>query len=187
VHSRRTTALLIAMSAASALIASCAAPRAICDYAAAPGKFVGRVQKTRGSAVTFIVESVQREAASPSNELHSPIKGQVVVRYERHEEQFLHVGQRYLVTVSWVGHYVSGVHMANHVCSDGTVHADGSAIDTALVHQPYLRQVLFKVLIVGTGVGLVIAVWAICRRRRQRESVEALLRLGAPRRPESNS
>jgi hypothetical protein len=178
VHSHRTAPLLIAMLAASALMTSCATPRAICDYAAEPGKFVGRVQKTHGSAVTFIVESVQREATSSRTEPHSPIKGQVVVRYEKHEEQFLHVGQRYLVTVAWVGHFVSGVHMANHVCSDGTVHADGSAIDTALVHQPYLRQVLFKVLIVGTGFGLVITVWAIRRRRRQRENVEQLLRLG---------
>jgi hypothetical protein len=177
---RSSAALLIATLGATALIASCAAPRAECDYAADAGTFVGRVDETHGSAVSFIVESLHEHPAPASTELHSPIEGQiVVVHYEKHEEQFLHAGQRYLVTVWWVGRYFSGVHMANHPCSIGTVRADGSAIDTGLVHQPHLRQVLYKILVAMVGVGLLITVWAIRRRRRQRKSVEELLRLAS--------
>jgi hypothetical protein len=177
---RSIPALLIATLTATAFVASCTPPRSICDYAADAGTFVGRVEKTHGADLTFTVERLQEQATSARSGLHSPVAGHiVVVHYGRHEEQFLHVGQRYLVTVWWLGHYFSGVHMANHVCSTGTLHADGSAIDTALVHQPYVREVLFKVLIALVPVGLLITVWAIRRRRRQRESVEALLRLGA--------
>ncbi|MDQ1509578.1 MAG: hypothetical protein QOG50_1422 [Actinomycetota bacterium] len=177
---RSSAALLIATLAATALMASCAAPRVECDYAADAGTFVGRVEKTRGSTVTYVVERLQAEPASAPAKLHSPIEGEIVaVHYERHEDQFLRAGQRYLVTVWWVGRYFSGVHMANHPCSIGTVHADGSAIDTGLVHQPHLRQVLDKILVAMVGVGLLITVWAIRRRRRQRKSVEELLRLAS--------
>ena len=55
----------------------------------------------------------------------------MVVRYERHEQQFLRVGERYAVTVWSINGYFSGVHHADAVCSTGTVHADGSAIDTS--------------------------------------------------------
>jgi hypothetical protein len=169
--------LAIAMLAAAALMASCTTPRGICDYAADAGTFAGRVEQTHGSAVSFRVERLQQEATSARTKPHSPIAGQVVVvRYEKHEEQFLRVGQRYLVRVWWIGHYFSGVHMANHACSTGTVHADGSAIDTALVHQTYVRRVLYKILIAGAGVGLLVAAWALRKRRRQRRNVEELLR-----------
>jgi len=169
-------ALAIATFAATALITSCGPPRAICDSIADAGTFVGRVENAHGSDVTFIVERLQDEATPARIKPHSPIEGNiVVVHYQRHEEQFLHVGQRYLVTVWWIGHYASGVHMANHLCSNGTVHADGSAIDTALVHQPYVREVLFKILIALVPVGLLITMLAIRKRRRQRKNVEALV------------
>ena len=173
---RLNAAALLGTLVATSFVTSCT-PTVECSMAPDAGTFVGRVEEKHGSAVTFLVQSLQQEPAAAPAKLHSPVEGQVVVvHYDKHQEQFLHVGQRYLVTVWWIGHYYSGVATADIPCSGGTVHADGSAIDTALVHQPYLRSVLYKILIALAGVGLVVAAWALRQRRRQRKNVEELLR-----------
>jgi hypothetical protein len=140
------------------------------------GTFVGRVEEKHGSAVTFLVESLQAEPARLPAKPHAPVVGQVVVvRYERHQEQFLHVSQHYLVEVWWLDvYYFSSIHTAGN-CPGGTVYPDGSEIDTALVHQPHLRHVLLEYLTGLAVAGLGVAGWAVRKRRRQRRNVEELL------------
>jgi hypothetical protein len=63
-------------------------------------------------------------------------------------------------------------------CDFRTINADGTTIDTALIRQRHVRRLFFRFVAASVVVGLLTWVWAIRRRRRQRESVEQLLRLG---------
>jgi hypothetical protein len=177
----RTLTLLGGSLLAMGILASCS-PRVMCDAGLDAGTFIGRVLEKHGSTVTFRVETVQREPSETSLDVRGPVAGTAaVVHYEKNEEQFVHVGARYAVRVWPVeAGYFSGVHTANHTCSGGTVYADGTSIDTALVHQPHLRHVLLEYLAGLAAAGLIVAGWAVRKRRRQRKNVEEL-------RAESNS
>jgi hypothetical protein len=125
----------LAMLTAALVAASCASDRvesrAMCDYALDAGTFVGRVVGIDGPEVTFRVESVQPNRIAESRKLPHPEKGRVVaVRYEAHEERFLHVDERYKVKVWPIHGYFSSVHTSDRPCSGGTAHADGEPIAT---------------------------------------------------------
>jgi len=84
---------------------------------------------------TFRVASVRPGA--PPTERHVPVAGRrIAVHYENGDERFLKVGGDYRVKVWWLGetpatsHFLSSVHTDAHVCSGGTIHADGAPIDT---------------------------------------------------------
>ena len=104
----------------------------ICDYAQDSGTFVGRVVKIDGPTVTYFVEKLKPVPAGEVPRRNAPVPGKTVfVRYDQQEQRYLHVGNRYTVTVWSFDGYMSGVHHSDAVCSTGTVHADGSAIDTS--------------------------------------------------------
>jgi hypothetical protein len=131
---RPKVALVVGALAATTLVASCSTtgtttPRVMCDYAQDSGTFVGRLVGRHGSSVTYRVEAVRPSEGAAA--LPQPVRGTlVVVHYEAHEEQFLHAGERYSVRVWPINGFFSGVHTADRPCSGGTVHADGTAIDT---------------------------------------------------------
>ncbi len=174
----RVFAGLLGVLCAGALLTSCTPSHSKCSMAPTAGTFVGTLIERRGSTATFRVVRVV-----PDGRDASPIRPEAgrlaVVRYERHEEQFLRTGDRYLVTV-WPdpkgNGFFSSVHMANHDCSGGTVHADGSAIDTSLRHQPHLHHVVFAFAAVLAALALLVGAWMAGTRRRQRRAVEALRR-----------
>jgi hypothetical protein len=124
-------AVLLAASAAASCGSDRVESRAICDYALDAGTFIGPVVGIQGRAVTFRVESVQPNKMAEARNLPHPEKGRVVsVRYEAHEERFLHVDERYRVKVWPIHGYFSSVHTADRPCSGGTAHADGEPIET---------------------------------------------------------
>jgi hypothetical protein len=173
---RLKVALVVGVLAATTPVGSCSSStrRVICDYAQDSGTFVGRLVGRHGSSVAYRVEAVQPSEGAAA--LPQPVRGTlVVVHYEAHEEQFLHAGERYSVRVWPINGFFSGVHTANRPCSGGTVHADGTAIDTALSHQSRARHILFSFAAALAVVGLFVAAWALRRRRRQRKNVEELL------------
>ena len=173
---RLKAALVVGVLAAATLVSSCDnTGRVICDYAQDSGTFAGRLVERHGSSLTYRVEALQPSEGAAA--LPQPVRGTlVVVHYENHEEQFLHVGQRYSVKVWPIRHYYSGVHTANRPCSGGTLHADGTAIDTSLLHQPHTLRVFLNVVTALAVVGVFVTAWAMRKRRRQRKNVEELLR-----------
>jgi hypothetical protein len=129
------TAAALAVLIAASVLVSCGSgrvdSRAMCDYALDAGSFIGRVVGIHGREVTFRVESVQPNRIAEAGKLPHPEKGRVVaVRYEAHEERFLHVDERYKVKVWPIHGYFSSVHTADRPCSGGTAHADGEPIET---------------------------------------------------------
>jgi uncharacterized protein YcfL len=138
-HRHLRASVLVVVLLALVMLAGCSSsggrPRVICDYAQDSGTFDGPLLSLSGSAATFRVDRVHTNPNA--RRLPKPTAGKtVVVHYDLGDEQFLRVGKRYTVKVTWVGgtsatrQFVSGVHTADHVCSGGTVYADGSAIDT---------------------------------------------------------
>jgi hypothetical protein len=177
VPARLRPTLLVGLLAVAAFVTGCDPGRVICDYAADSGTFVGRLVERHGSAATFLVETVQPNASALAADLSRPVEGDhVVVHYQDHDEQFLHVGERYSVKVWPIKRFFSSVHTANHPCSGGTVHADGIAIDTSLLHQPHALRVLLDFVAALTVVGLFAAAWMLRKRRRQQKNVEKLVR-----------
>jgi hypothetical protein len=135
-----------------------------------------------GRSVTYRVQTFQLYDSGFPRRSPLPVPGRNVdVRYGRYDHEFLHVGRRYSATLGPADDgFVSEVDTAqSNTCAFRTRNADGSAIDTALIRQPHLRRWFVEFVAASVVVALLTSVWAIRRRRRQRESVEALLRLGS--------
>lgn len=176
-RTRRQVLALLGLLLAATLVSSCVTQRVKCSMAPDAGSFVGSVVEIHGSAVTFRVETVQRNTSAIAAEFPRPVEGHhVVVHYQDHDEQFLHVGERYSVKVWPINGFSSSVHTANHACSGGTVHADGTAIDTSLLRQPHARRVFLVSVAALAVVGLFAAAWMLRKRRRQTKNVEELVR-----------
>ena len=176
--------LVVGFVATAALIPSRTASATTC--APNVGTFVGRIVAIDGSSITYLVESFEPSDFEFAPASPKPIVGDVVVvHYGRYDGELLRVGRRYSVTVRpkvtvWPAYngFFSDIHTAGGVCDGGTVNADGSQIDTALVRQPHVRRWFFEFVAVSVGLVLLTSVWAVRKRRRQRENVEQLLRLG---------
>jgi hypothetical protein len=76
------------------------------------------------------------------------------------------------VNTSWQGNgFVSGVRVAEDPCSGGTVHADGTRIDTSKFPWFKAHVALFSVAIASIVVVSTLGVVLWIRRRRRPESV----------------
>ncbi|MGZ4707587.1 MAG: hypothetical protein ACXWBN_02455 [Acidimicrobiales bacterium] len=129
--------------------------------------FIGEVVAEHAGAVTFRVDEVL-----PDRIFHDvaaaevAVGDEVVVHYRGGDERFVHQGQSYQVD-AW-GHVpdelASGVHTADECAGGGTVHADGSPIDTGLWTRdgiaPYQGRIALGALVLAVGV-----VGAIVHRR----------------------
>jgi hypothetical protein len=179
-RNRSKAALLVCFVLSTVIVRT--APASATSCVPPVGTLVGRVVNIDGRSVTYRVQTFQPNRNGFLRRSPLPIPGRlVVVRYGRYDHEFLHVGRHYSVTLGPADDgFVSQVDTANsYACAFGTRNADGSAIDTALIRQPHLRRWFFEFVAASVGVGLLTAVWAVRRRRRQRESVEHLLRLGS--------
>jgi len=178
-RNRSKAALLVCFVLSTVIVRT--APASATSCVAPVGTLVGRVVEIDGRSVTYRVQTFQRYDYGFPRRSPLPVPGRVVVvRYGRYDHELLHVGRRYSVELGPADNgFVSQVDTST--CAFLTRNADGSAIDTALIRQPHLRRWFFELVAASVVVGLLTSVWAIRRRGRQRESVEALLRLGPPR------
>jgi hypothetical protein len=174
---RTRVVLLAGFLAATVLVPSVTASALSC--LAPVGTFVGRVVEINGGSVTFRTATFRPSGYSvDTNGVPTPTPGHLVVAHYGHDdEEFLHVGRRYSVTV-WPGDKAFSADVATadeSECGGGTVNADGSQIDTALVHQPHVRRLVFELLLASAVVALAVAAWAARKRRRQHRNVEGLV------------
>ena len=115
--------------------------------------FVGEVVAIDGSTVTYRVDEVLDAPVDLTRPTPAVAVGQeAVVHYSGGDERFLDTGERYRVDVYGSSDDLrSGVHNAgectNSVSGTGTVHADGTAIDTKLLSSAGLRPYLPKLAI----------------------------------------
>ena len=178
-RNRSKAALLVCFVLSTVIVRT--APASATSCVAPVGTLVGRVVEIDGRSVTYRVETFHTSGYGVPRRSSDPIPGHLVtVRYGRYDHEFLHVGRHYSVVLGPADDgFVSQVDTAgSHVCAFGTLNADGTKIDTALIRQPHLRRRFFEFVAASVVFGLLTSVWAIRRRRRQRESVEQLLRLG---------
>jgi hypothetical protein len=156
--------------------------RVICDDAAPAATFQGKMIARQGSNATFRIERIgHNRPVAPDAPPVPSVGDNIVVHYWSGSIQYLRIGRRYDVTAWWGGRteasseYGSGVHVASDQCSTGTVYAGGSAIDTALVHQPWPRRALFVALLLAIVVGIPRLVRSVRKGRRQRRNTEQLV------------
>jgi hypothetical protein len=147
-----------------------AAPAGACSMDASIATFIGPVLSKGGGGAEFRVDRVLHVT---DGEEFDP-KGSITVDYWSGDEQFLEVGERYRVSV-WSDRepspaYGSGVHRAGENCGGGgTLHADGSSIDTALA--------LFGIRLWPTGalaLGVLAVAVVVVKRISRRRSPEAV-------------
>src|SRR5580765_7485951 len=146
-RTRLNAVLLGSVLAATALVVF-SFPASATTCAPNVGTFVGRIVAIDGSSVTYLVESFKPSGFEFAPESPKPIvRHVVVVHYGRYDGELLRVGHRYSVMVRpnvtvWPAYngFFSDIHNAGGVCDGGTMNADGSQIDTALVRQPHLRR-----------------------------------------------
>lgn len=176
---------LLGVLGAGSLVVSCDSPdgqrRVICDYAQDSGTFEGRLVTLDGPGVTFMIERVHPNVAATRSGRHIPPVGKpVVVHYDNGDEKFLHRGRRYKVQVWWIDEsqsrlrFVSGVRVADRPCSGGTIYANGSAIDTAILTRSSTRHTFVVVAAGLISIGALAAGLALRKRRRQARNVREL-------------
>ena len=144
-----------------------------CGPGTGDAEIVGRLMRIDGATATFRVDTSSRgRYLSPGAPV--PRTGtDLAVFFYGGDEQFLRVGQRYVVHVWWdQGRFTSDVKTAQDPCAGGTYHADGSRIETSLISRPHVKQVLFAVAIVPPATLLLLAIW-VRRRHNRRGRVES--------------
>jgi hypothetical protein len=179
--------LLTGFVAATMLVWS--GPAAATKCVPSVGTFIGRLIAMNGRSVTYRVESFEPGSYFDASIDPPPTPGRpFVVRYGRYDTELLRVGRRYSV-VTWAEYtptrsafkgYFADVATAGRVeCGGGTMYAGGSQIDTALANQPHVIHAALVLGVVSAAGAALYAVYAARRRKRQRENVDELLRLGA--------
>jgi hypothetical protein len=132
--------------------------------------FIGLVLSKDGGSVEYQIDRVLH--VDDGEELNSA--GPLTVDYWDGDARYLSVGDRYRVSV-WSDRrpspkYASGVHRAGENCGGGgTLHADGSSIDTALTLlgiQLWPTGVLAACVLAGA-----LVVFASIRGKRRAEVV----------------
>jgi hypothetical protein len=153
---------ILGLIATPVLLGACA--HGTCNRAGDDAVFVGRLTARHGGAATYTVESVTAtRPLRPGGRVPEPATS-TDVHYPESQAKFLHVGAWYRVAVFWSGHeFTSGVHLADDPCSGGTVHLDGSSIDTSLF--PWRGKALLA-LALASVVALLITTAVVWRRRR---------------------
>lgn len=168
----RAFAVVAVMCVAPTLLASCG-DTTECSKTGPDATFVGRLTSVRSGAADFTVATVTIEPGGPR--AHVPVAGtSITVVYGNAQEKFLRVGDRYEVSEAWIGgQNVSGVHVANDACSGGTVHADGSRIDTSSATARRARHLALLIGLAPVAALTVLAVWLVTRRRGRRPTAWA--------------
>ena len=159
---------IVSLVVPSGLLASCSAVD--CSKTGNDATFVGRLTAIRPGAAEFTVETVTIEQGfSPA---HVPVAGtSITAAYADGQERFLRVGDRYQVSEAWIGGgFASGVHVASDACSGGTVHADGSRIDTSSVTGKRARHLAIALVLAPVGALIILAAWLFVRRRGRRST-----------------
>ena len=127
---------MVVVALAVLVLSIAAGPRSCTAMAISPSStFVGHVLAKKGRQVTYQVDEVLQDRSAPGLEPGPLTAGQqVAIRYQGGDERFVHRGDSYLVDAFGRD---SGVHTAGECTKTehgaGTVHADGSAIDTGLL------------------------------------------------------
>lgn len=155
----------------AALLGSCARTVTDCSEVGWDATFVGRVTAIQPAAAEFTVETVTAEPGSQT--AHTPVAGKsIAVHYDGGQERYLRVGEEYEVSEAWLGgRFVSGVHVGGDACSGGTVHADGSSIDTTSATARRMHRIEVGLLAAPVVALVVLGACVRWRRRRRTESV----------------
>ena len=153
---------ILGLIATPALLGACG--HGDCSKAGDDAVFVGRLTARDGGLATYTVESVTlSRPPRPGIRVPEPATS-ISVRYPEAQAKFLRVGTWYRVGVFWSdGEFASGVHVADDACSGGTVHLDGSSIDTSLF--PWRGKAL-PALALASVAALLITTAVVWRRRR---------------------
>ena len=108
----------------------------MCDYAGPAGIFEGRLLTLRGAEAMFQVDRLRPSTVHGRGNGPVPVAGKrLAVRYENGEQRYLRANQRYRVIVWWLkvpppARFFSSVHTRKSPCSGGTIHVNGTTIDT---------------------------------------------------------
>ena len=178
VHSRTAIGWCVCAAVAALTLTSCGESEAKCSYAPTAGEIIGTLTERRGNHVEFLVESIRATTGSrPAGAPALTVGNHVKVHYGDTTAQFLHVGLRYSVTLWWLkAEFWSDIHRADLPCSMGTVHADGSSINTSLWARSRVRE--FVYVLVACAAGLVAVVATRHTRRIQRRRRRARVATG---------
>jgi hypothetical protein len=173
----RVLAVLGLFLAGVAIAPWTAAVATSCGDGKGDAEIVGRLTSKRDATATFRVETVK---AGPHPSANAPLPApetSLPVYYYDGDARFLHAGQRYDAQIWWdEGRFTAHVTTAEDLCGGGgTLHADGSAIETSLLSRFDPKQVG---LVMGTPVVILFAlvIWLRRRDRRRRELATARLR-----------
>jgi hypothetical protein len=165
--------VIASLGVGPSLLASCGTVE--CSIATGPGtgydaSFVGRLTGRHADTATFTVESTKTFRTENPDGPIPKLTASVAVEYPDDVAHFLHVGKRYLVNVEWSGTaFESDIHRAGDCGSGGTLHADGSPIDTSTF--PWLHRALLAGLVTPVVALLVLVAVVWYRRRRHRRPV----------------
>jgi hypothetical protein len=176
-------AIVIALLAAAVLTPS--PPAGACSMAAPAFTLTGPATAKQAHVVTFRVDKIESSFGTSTTPLPGDapsIGSSVDVKYWDGDEQFLHVGNDYMVT-AWsdrtTGQYGSGVRTAEDNCGGGgTINADGSAIDTGNKFMGLSVWIMYPIVValavVAGWIAVLLPLRVLTRRRRARRR-----RLGA--------
>lgn len=150
-------AVLAVLALAAATVVLAAGAAGACSLEPEALRFTGEAVAVDGDLVTFEVTG------------GDPTPGfEVEIEYVDDDSRFVDVGRQYEVT-AWEragGGLASGVHTAEDECGGGgTVHVDGSAIDTGLFTRNGFRPWVVAAPVAAVAAA-VAAGWLVLRRRR---------------------
>jgi hypothetical protein len=163
----------IAAFGLSLMVASCGESKSKCSSAQTAYRFIGTVLERGGNHADFVVNSIRPISSTPPPGMPLLTAGQhVKVHFDWDLDgstaQFLHVGSRYDATLWWQNdEFWSDIHTADRPCSGGTVHADGSSINTSLWARSRVREVVYVFTPVAVALFATPCVRSVQRRRRR--------------------
>jgi hypothetical protein len=174
--SHRSVAIVVALLAAAVLTP--ATPAGACSLTAPAFTLTGPATAKQSHVVTFRVDKIESDFGTNTQPLPGgapSIGSSVDVKYWDGDEQFLRVGNDYLVTAwsdSTDGQYGSGVHTAEDNCGGGgTVNADGTEIDTANRIMGLRVWIVYPIVValtvVAGWIAVIVPLRLLTRRRRR--------------------
>ena len=176
----RVLVVLVLLLTGLAIAPWTAAAATSCGDGKGDAEIVGRLTSLRDATATFHIESVK---VGPHPRPSAPIPAKqtsLPVYYYGGDTRFLRVGQRYDAQIWWDdGRFTAYVTTAEDTCGGGgTLHADGSPIETSLLSRLDWKQVL---LVVGTPVAIlfVLVIWLRHRDQLRKRRNDVALRSAA--------